>query len=320
MVAYAEREGVPADQLLEGTGLTIELLRDPRGEVTAHQELAVAERLVAALDRPALGLAVGSGYPVSAFGIFGYAAITSPTLRDAIEFGLRYYELSFGFCLPTVEFGEESVRLSLAEPALPAAVSRFLLERDLASIYRWLTDLVGPVPLDDVALSFDVDDSATYASLLGVEPTFGQPVTTATFSAAFLEQPLPQANELTVASAEDACRTLLSERRRRTGIAHDVRELLVSASGPPPSIDVVAAELSMSERTLRRRLGDGGTSYRALLAEVRLTLAEQMLSTGALSVDDVALRLGYAEATPFIAAFKRWTGATPARWQSARRR
>jgi AraC-like DNA-binding protein len=40
-----------------------------------------------------------------------------------------------------------------------------------------------------------------------------------------------------------------------------------------------------------------------------------LLGTGALSVEDVALRLGYAEATSFIAAFKRWTGITPARYQ-----
>ncbi len=44
-------------------------------------------------------------------------------------------------------------------------------------------------------------------------------------------------------------------------------------------------------------------------------LAEKLLATGALSVDDVALRLGYAEATSFIAAFKGWTGTTPARYR-----
>lgn len=315
MVGFAEREGVAPDSLLAGTGLTIEMLRDPRRELTAHQELAVAERLVAALDRPALGLAVGGGYPVSAFGIFGYAAITSPTLRDAIEFGMRYYELSFGFCLPTVEFGDETVRLNLADPGLPTPVARFLLERDLASIARWLTDLVGPVPLDEVAFSFTVTDESVYESILGIRPSFAQPVTTAAFTAAILDQPLPQANEVTVAAAEDACRAMLTERRGRTGFAHDVRDCLVSASGPPPTIEEVAGTLATSERTLRRRLADEGTSYRGLLAEVRLTLAEQMLATGALSVEDVAIRLGYAEATPFIVAFKRWTGVTPAQWQ-----
>jgi AraC-like DNA-binding protein len=151
-----------------------------------------------------------------------------------------------------------------------------------------------------------------------VPARFGQPTTSASFSAAVLDQPLPQANEVTVAAAQESCRSLVTARRRRTGIAHDVRELLVTVDGPAPSIEEVAVDLAMSERTLRRRLDDAGTSYRSLLGEVRQTLAEQMLATGALSVEDVAIRLGYAEATPFIAAFKRWTGVTPARWQRSR--
>ncbi|HET7688741.1 MAG TPA: AraC family transcriptional regulator [Nocardioidaceae bacterium] len=315
MVSFAEREGVAPEALLAGTGLSLQTLRDPRREITAHQELQVAERLVAELDRPALGIAVGLTYPASTFGIFGYAALTSPTLRAAIEFGLRYYELSFGFCLPTVELGEEQVRLTLADPGLPEPLSHFLIERDLASIYRWTVDLVGAVPLDEVAFSFTSQDEAAYEAALGLRPSFGHARTSTTFTAAILDQPLPQANEVTVLSAEDACRAMLAERRSRTGIAHDVRDCLVSASGPPPTIDEVARLLNTSERTLRRHLAEEGTSYRALLGEVRLTLAEQMLATGALSVEDVAIRLGYAEATPFIAAFKKWTGVTPARWQ-----
>jgi len=315
MVTFAERDGVTPADLLAGTGLTLEMLRDPRREITAHQELLVAERVVTTLDRPALGLAVGLTYPASTFGIFGYAALTSPTLRAAIEFGLRYYELSFGFCLPTVELGDEQVRLTLADPALPEPLSHFLIERDLASIYRWTGDLVGPVPLDDVTFSFTVPDSDAYEAALGVRPVFGQPQTTTTFTASILDEPLPQANEVTVVAAEEACRAMVAERRSRTGIAHDVRDCLVTASGPPPAIDEVARLLNTSERTLRRRLAEEGTSYRGLLSEVRLTLAEQMLATGALSVEDVAIRLGYSEATPFIAAFKRWTGVTPARWQ-----
>ncbi|WP_449289884.1 helix-turn-helix domain-containing protein [Nocardia thailandica] len=43
----------------------------------------------------------------------------------------------------------------------------------------------------------------------------------------------------------------------------------------------------------------------------------QMLSTGALSVHDVAIRLGYAESASFIHAFKRWKGVTPKQFQMA---
>jgi AraC-like DNA-binding protein len=61
---------------------------------------------------------------------------------------------------------------------------------------------------------------------------------------------------------------------------------------------------------LRRRLAESGTSFQELLDEVREALAQELLTT--LAVEDVALRLGYAEASSFIHAFKRWKGVTPA--------
>ena len=78
------------------------------------------------------------------------------------------------------------------------------------------------------------------------------------------------------------------------------------------AIEAVAHEMGMSTRSLRRRLVEAGTSFRALREEVVSTLAVELLETGVLTVDDVAVRLGYAEASSFIHAFKRWTGQTPA--------
>ncbi len=74
----------------------------------------------------------------------------------------------------------------------------------------------------------------------------------------------------------------------------------------------VASALGLGDRSLRRRLAAEGVSYQALLDEVRETLAVQLLETGLLTVEDVALRLGYAEASSFIVAFRRWRGTTPA--------
>jgi len=37
----------------------------------------------------------------------------------------------------------------------------------------------------------------------------------------------------------------------------------------------------------------------------------ELLAKGAVPVEDVAVRLGYAEASSFIHAFKRWKGVTP---------
>ena len=58
---------------------------------------------------------------------------------------------------------------------------------------------------------------------------------------------------------------------------------------------------------------------RKLLPLVRQTLAEEWLSGSSLSVEHIAEMLGYAEATSFINAFKRWAGRTPHAYRLGKR-
>jgi AraC-like DNA-binding protein len=78
----------------------------------------------------------------------------------------------------------------------------------------------------------------------------------------------------------------------------------------------VAALFSMHVRTFSRRLRDSGTSFRALLDEQRLELACRMLRDTDMVVGEIAATLGYADASAFGRAFRRWNGATPARWRA----
>jgi len=80
------------------------------------------------------------------------------------------------------------------------------------------------------------------------------------------------------------------------------------------SVEVVAAGLGMAPRTLQRSLEAEGTTFRELVAEVRRVLAEEMLAQR-MTVDEIAERLGYAEAASFVHAFKRWTGVPPGRFR-----
>jgi AraC-like DNA-binding protein len=72
----------------------------------------------------------------------------------------------------------------------------------------------------------------------------------------------------------------------------------------------IAAGMHIAERTLHRRLAREGTSYRALLDEVRETLAKELLANG-LTVKEVSDRLGYSEPAAFTHAYTRWHGAPP---------
>lgn len=102
-------------------------------------------------------------------------------------------------------------------------------------------------------------------------------------------------------------------------MAGQVRACLLSRPGRLPDMEAIAQQLHLSSRTLRRRLLDEGTHFRLLLEEVRQTLAEELLATGGLTLEEIAARLGYAEVSNFIHAFKRWKGLAPHQYRQRHR-
>ncbi|HWD01696.1 MAG TPA: AraC family transcriptional regulator [Amycolatopsis sp.] len=311
MIDFAEEYGVTGELV---PGMAREALSGPEKQVDARQELAVVRALVARTGgSDELALELGRRYRVTTFGIFGFACISSPTMRDAMVFALRYLDLSFTFSIPHVELDDRGIELVLDTSRVPVDVARFLVLRDLAAIHTVMKDLLPGNALRELEFAHaEPAHSQSYVDTFGIVPRFGAGRHRASFDPALLTVRLPQANEQTVALCAAQCEALVARRRERSGVAQLVRQRLVRLGGVDAGMAAIARQLAMSPRTLRRRLSEAGTGYRQLVDEVRHTLAEEMLGTGALSVEDVALRLGYAEASSFIYAFKRWTGMTPA--------
>lgn len=80
----------------------------------------------------------------------------------------------------------------------------------------------------------------------------------------------------------------------------------------------VAHLLGVHPRTLNRQLAAAGATFQQVRDEVLHTMALQLLRATSMSVAAAAAALGYADATAFIRAFRRWTGHTPAQWRRDR--
>ncbi|MDK1288176.1 AraC family transcriptional regulator [Pseudoalteromonas umbrosa] len=77
------------------------------------------------------------------------------------------------------------------------------------------------------------------------------------------------------------------------------------------SADMVAQKLTMSKRTLQRKLSDEDTSFHSVLQDVRSELAKHYLQKSHISLSEVAFLLGYQESNSFIRAFTTWHGVSP---------
>jgi AraC-like DNA-binding protein len=94
-----------------------------------------------------------------------------------------------------------------------------------------------------------------------------------------------------------------------------VRACIVDGGG---HADQVARLQGMHPRTLNRRLAAAGTTFQRMRDEVLHDMSLQLLGATSMPVSEAATALGYADATAFIRAFRRWTGQTPAQWRRAR--
>ena len=319
MTELATQHGVPLGVCLLGTGIDPESLDDPGAEITGRQELDLVTNIVKALpDLPELGLESGSRYHVTAYGIWGYAVMSSPTVRDAVELGLQYLNLTYAFSQFEIDEAGGRFLLVLDDEGIPDPARRVLVERDLSAIHHMWGQLLGEAPpLIGVELCFEEPSYvARYEELLGVRPVFNAKRTAMEYDASLLDWQMPQANIHTAQLSEAQCEELLAARQAREGTAGRVRHLLLNEPGCAPDMERIAKELATTSRSLRRRLTEEGTSFRVLVDEVRETLAEQLLSTAGLSVDAVGERLGFANTAGFISAFKRWKGVPPGAWRS----
>lgn len=313
LVAAGTDEGAGAEVLLRGSGLGRRDLEDHQREVTAQQELRVVRNLVAAV--PGItGARVGARYHVSTFGPLGFALLSSPTMGAAANLAFRFLDLSFAFCVFGARIEGDQAVVALDDGDLPPDVGRFLAERDLSAIWTVLREIAGGAPkVSSVDLPYPAADPADYRAAFGVRPRWDAPGGRAELrlDASWMDYPLPQANPHALALAEALCRDLVAARRSRGGIVEQVRILVAQRLAEGAPMAEVAAALGLSERSLRRHLAAAGSSYRAVLDEVRRGAAEELLADRGLRVDDIARRLGYAEATSFGAAYRRWTGHAP---------
>jgi AraC-like DNA-binding protein len=314
MAQLAREHGVALERCLAGTGIAPEALEDTAAEITLDQEIELTRNVVMALPHVAdLGLKAGQRYGLSTFGIYGFAILSSGTMRGALDVAMRYHDLAMAFCRLYVRDFDGELRMMMEDAHLPADLRPFSVERSLASQARIWRDVLGVTSaMPGLRMRMPKPaHAARLAEVFGVMPEFDAPDNSYALDPALLAQPNGFGNPFVAQQVEKQCKALLERRQQRKGLAENVRDIILHETRNIPSLDAVATKLHMTARTVRRRLVAEGTSYRELVEEVRQGLAQELLANGLLKMEEVAERLGYSDATSFSHAFRRWKGHAP---------
>ena len=313
VVAQLGEEGIRASVALAGTGLGEAQLCSHTTKISYRQMDIVIRNALRLSSDPAIGLRAGRRMHVTAFGMYGYALLSSATYADVRDFTNRYIRVIGPFCDARYS-SEGGVAACTFEPLHwpnpTEDMHRFAAEFALAAHLTTMKDLAGAAfKFALVTLVYpEPAHGRDYRDFLECPVLFGQINNQYRYELSRADGPVALADVRSHGMAREMCEQLLGEVNRAGGVAGDIRRLLVEHPGRHLSIEAVAAMLSMHPRALRRKLEAEDTSYRELLAEVRTRVAIEYLRKTAMTNEEIANRLGYSDATAFSHAFRRWTG------------
>ena len=135
---------------------------------------------------------------------------------------------------------------------------------------------------------------------------FEAPGNELTFAIGDVDRPLPRVNPKLAQLNDRFLVQCLADRDKADAVSRTRAVIL----------DQLASEtLYINVRSLQRKLQAEGTTFKAVLNEVRLELADKYIRDQSLSLSEIAFLLGFAEISSFSRAFKRWTGASPSAYR-----
>jgi AraC-like DNA-binding protein len=303
--------GIDAADALRAAELPAGLLADDDPRLTPEAFFRLWEGLARLDPDPAMPVRLVSHFTAEAFEPSLFAALCSPDFRTAMQRLARFKPL-FGPMRLEVGDGPEGfhVRLRYTDGTLVPPPPLALAE---LAIWLQLGRMGTRQPMDARAARMPraVPDSPVIRAFFGVAPTSGATIELVVSREEAL-RPFLTHNEALWRFFEPTLRQRLQDLSREAETRERLRAALLELfPGGEPSIDAASRHLATSRRTLQRRLQAEGTSYRAVLDEVREELARHYLAHSRISHTEIALLLGFADPNSFYRAFHDWTGRTP---------
>ncbi|MCG8673727.1 MAG: AraC family transcriptional regulator [Pseudomonadales bacterium] len=312
--AYFVRQGIEIDEVLESTNLDWESLSIDANFISFEQFSRLAKRSIELTAKPWVGFDIGLAIQTGHHGSLGYGAVVSPSVNEAVSFVVHYMSTRqriFEARYQTTPYGMEAkleLTISLDDDL------EFVTCAILGLVFRMAVTITGH-RLENARIRFPYPEPEwvdEYHKLI--------PNNEFEFSCSNISLEIPkeyldlvclthEASAFQMAKSE--CERIKTSQERGNDILQQVRTRLLDQHQEFMSLEEMATTLSMSPRTLMRKLKEEGSSYQDVLDDVRKEYAIWYLTKTDMTIDEVCESLGYMDASNFSRTFKRWIGTTP---------
>ncbi|MDG2336322.1 MAG: AraC family transcriptional regulator [Myxococcota bacterium] len=320
MLSGFERLGLERSRGLEVAGLDEETLANPDARVGAVNVWHLWNEAQQVTGDSCIGLHLAQELSPNDFGLIGYILASSATVREALKRLRRFHRLladSVQYSFPETESGF-ILRHELAGGApVFDAMSAYVL----AVPVKMFQQSFGQVPeIEEVRLSCQrPGDVGEYERFFNAPLMFEAGENAITISI-LLDATVPTADPALNQVLEGYAKSLIANAPSRDSAAGALQEQVVRLLPEGvPSASRAGEELGMSERSLRRRLREEGTSFSEIVTRIRRQLALKHLDSADLTVSEIAYLLGFSDPTAFHRAFRSWEACTPLEYRHRKR-
>ncbi len=304
-------QGVPEEVVLQRAAIPQAFLDEPLARVSPEQFGTLWRTLARHLQDEFFAL---DPHPVrpGAYALLCHGLLGCDDLRAVLRHLCRYTEVVLDGMRASLEVVGDTATLRLrdARPrATPFAhATYFMVAYGLAC---WV--IARRIPILQCHLAGSAPGfEPEYRMMFCEDLRFGATEGALMMPAALLSQPVTQTRDSLRQFLRRAPDVFLVKYRNTDSLAAQVRARLRAIAPPDwPGLDTMAGSLEAACSTFRRRLDAEGTTFQSIKNELRRDMAITSLREEAVSIEQLAQTLGFAEASAFHRAFVKWTGMRP---------
>ncbi|MGE3228365.1 MAG: AraC family transcriptional regulator [Hyphomicrobium sp.] len=315
IVASIEHDKGDVDRIFGHAGLAPEMAGLPTLQLSLASYCQLFEVSARLTHNDNFGLWFGHQFNPRDLGLWGYAAISAPTLGDALSTLVGLFPLHQQSSSMRLGLSDEGlIKLDYRVEAPEIVERRQDAELSLGMFLNLIREALGP-SWSPEEVHFEhprPEGRREHERAFGAPVFFSQATNALLLRPEQLARPMP-GRDPRLQAAMRLCLERLSDRDDlRTSVADQVRVTL-RAKLPDglPSLEMVAAELRVPASSIQRELDSEGLSYRTLIDTTRRELALSYIRQRQLPFSEIAFLLGYSELSAFSRAVQRWTGASP---------
>ncbi len=308
-------KGVELQSILSAVGLQRDDLADPDSYISLNTVAEMFELGARMSGDPAFGVHYAEIFPAGASGILGHIILTAPTVGEALEAAVQYFELLIFPMQPELVDSGEAFSLQVTVPSSFTAPQLHYMSFMMATVVHRIRIAAGPDwhPPSTEFKHRAPEAIEVYKRVFGREMQFNARRYRVDIDRATFAREMPQRIVGLFDSVRELGDRVLNEARLQQDVVHALSAALTQQlqEQAPFDLATVAGLTGMSPRALQWRLEQAGTSYERVLTRVRLEQATQLLRDTDLSIGDIAALLGYSEQSAFARAAQAWFKRSP---------